>query len=119
MRWTYDTSVDALYLSLTDTAPTAQVVLEDGTVLDIDRDGRLVGIEIISARVGGWNPASVLQNYPVSPADARAVVLVTRQLDVLKSPPSQRPAERLQRSVTDESELALVSPDLSRLGGGR
>ena len=48
MKITYDSEVDALYISFKDTTVTTEH-LADGIAVDYDSDGRLAGIEILDA----------------------------------------------------------------------
>lgn len=48
MRITYDAEIDALYIGFRDTTVTTKE-LGDGIAVDLDSEGRLVGIEILDA----------------------------------------------------------------------
>lgn len=60
MRVTYDATVDAAYIRLKDDAPGGSVVQhvveapesQGEIILDFDRDGRLLGIEVLGATRG-------------------------------------------------------------------
>lgn len=58
---TYDPEADAVYVPLSDTAPVEASEVAPGVVLDLDADGRVVGVEILSARTtlspGAWSKA--------------------------------------------------------------
>lgn len=58
MRWSYDRTIDALYVYLADGEATAQQELDDGTVVDVAADGSLIGIEVLGLRAG-WYPDEV------------------------------------------------------------
>lgn len=50
MKITYDDRSDVLYLAFDESAPQVENRdLDDGVVLDIDEDDRIVGIEILAA----------------------------------------------------------------------
>ncbi len=49
MNITYDHEVDALYIQLTDKKPARGVDIEEGVTVDLDKQGHLVGIEILDA----------------------------------------------------------------------
>ncbi len=49
MKIFYDNEVDALYLKLGDEKPEGVTEFSEGVHLDVTRDGKLVGIEIIDA----------------------------------------------------------------------
>ena len=54
MRITYDAEVDALYIRFRETTTTTKE-LGEGIAVDLDAEGRLVGIEVLDAvdRLGG------------------------------------------------------------------
>ena len=43
----YSSDVDVLYIRLSENAVDRTIVIDNGTMVDIDREGRSVGIEII------------------------------------------------------------------------
>lgn len=47
MKLTYDETADALYVRLSDAAVSRTEQLEPGTLVDLDRFGALVGLEVI------------------------------------------------------------------------
>ena len=49
MKIEYDREVDALYILLRDVEPTDTADIEEGVTVDLDRDGHIVGIEILDA----------------------------------------------------------------------
>lgn len=49
MRWEFDSVADALYVHLNDAAVTRQREMPDGTIVDLDASGAIVGIDIVSA----------------------------------------------------------------------
>ena len=49
MKIEYDKQADALYIRLTNTKPNGSVVVEEGIVVDLDKKGHLVGIEVLDA----------------------------------------------------------------------
>ena len=49
MTVSYDDKVDAVYLKLGDEAPDGVVEISEGVNLDTTADGRITGIEILSA----------------------------------------------------------------------
>ena len=54
MRIEYDDEADALYVQFTEVRPDDNVDLEEGVTIDVDEEGRLVGLEILDAtdRIG-------------------------------------------------------------------
>ena len=49
MRITYDPEADALYIALREVAATDGIDIEEGVSVDLDKDGHIVGIEILDA----------------------------------------------------------------------
>ncbi len=49
MRISYDQAADALYIQLTDVAPSDSMDLEAGVTADLDGDGHVVGLEVLDA----------------------------------------------------------------------
>ncbi len=49
MKIYYDDEVDALYLKLGDKTPDGVIEISEGVNLDTTHDGKIVGIEILSA----------------------------------------------------------------------
>ena len=50
MKITYDPEADALYIALRDVPAADGIDIEDGVSVDLDKDGHLIGIEILDAR---------------------------------------------------------------------
>ena len=69
MRLEYDLNVGALYISLTDEPVSRTAEAGNNAVVDLDADGRVVGIEVIST-AGRWPLAEILAAYPIEQADA-------------------------------------------------
>jgi uncharacterized protein YuzE len=69
---TYDPDADAAYVTLSDAAVQDSAEVSPGVVLDYDSDGRVVGIELLSARThlapGTWSRA----RRPTPPRKAHA-----------------------------------------------
>jgi uncharacterized protein YuzE len=63
-----DEKTDALYIYLSDGRPAATRQIAQGTVVDLDADGRLIGIEVICLH-RAWPVEEILEAYPVSEAD--------------------------------------------------
>lgn len=49
MKIEYDKEVDALYIRLQETYVTRTVELEEGLNLDLDENGKLIGLEVLDA----------------------------------------------------------------------
>ncbi|HZB34025.1 MAG TPA: DUF2283 domain-containing protein [Streptosporangiaceae bacterium] len=63
-----DEKTDALYIYLDDGRPAATRQIEQGTIVDLDADGRLIGIGVI-CRHRAWPVEEILGSYAVSEAD--------------------------------------------------
>jgi uncharacterized protein YuzE len=63
-----DEKTDALYIYLDDGRPAATRQIEQGTIVDLDAAGRLIGIEVI-CRHRAWPVEQILVSYAVSEAD--------------------------------------------------
>jgi len=50
MKIEYDQEVDALYIRIQEKAVSRTKELEEGINLDIDEDGKIIGLEIIGAK---------------------------------------------------------------------
>lgn len=69
MQLEYDLNVGALYISLSDQPVAATEEAGDNANIDLGHDGRVVGIEVISAE-HRWPLARILAKYQIDPADA-------------------------------------------------
>jgi uncharacterized protein YuzE len=102
MRYSYDESSDSLYIKLVDARAERQQELMDGTIVDIAGDGSLIGVEVLSARTGGWDPGALQQGFPLDDYDLRAVtalalgmgILRMRQCSSAEGAPTTQPAIR-------------------------
>lgn len=63
-----DEKTDALYIYLDNGRPAATRQIEQGTIVDLDDAGRLIGIEVI-CRHRAWPVEKILGTYSVSEAD--------------------------------------------------
>jgi len=54
MKIEYDREVDALYIRLREAPPVDNMDIEQGVTVDLDKDGHIVGIEVLDAleRIG-------------------------------------------------------------------
>jgi uncharacterized protein YuzE len=77
MKVTYDQQADALYIELDD-APVADTVhIDRGTLVDLDHQGGLIGVELIRP-ARPWPLATILSRFPADPSDARLLRLLER-----------------------------------------
>jgi|HubBroStandDraft_5_1064220.scaffolds.fasta_scaffold07885_4 uncharacterized protein YuzE len=68
-----DLNADAMYVTLSDAevARTLEVDGDPGTMVDVDADGKLIGIEVIGPRGRLWPLQSVLRDYEIPQAEAQ------------------------------------------------
>lgn len=65
----YDRAADAMYVTLTrDVAVVRSNQVDDGTLLDVDANGRPVGIEIIGPS-RGWALSEIVKRYSLDDDD--------------------------------------------------
>ena len=50
MQITYDAEADAMYIEFQDAKPADNMDIEEGVLADLDREGRVIGLEILDAR---------------------------------------------------------------------
>jgi uncharacterized protein YuzE len=74
MKWTWDTEADALYVLLTDAEPSRQEEV-DGLVVDLDANGHVVGIEILSAH-HPWTLQPVVGRYEFTDDQQKSLAMV-------------------------------------------
>jgi uncharacterized protein YuzE len=88
MRLKYDLNIGALYVRLAD-RPTARTrEIDDNTFIDLDEDGDVVGIEIISI-AHPWALDDILREYSIPPdevAQLRAYFQRDDMSSVLETP---------------------------------
>ncbi|MBI4288924.1 MAG: DUF2283 domain-containing protein [Chloroflexi bacterium] len=68
MRIEYDKEVDALYIQLREAEPNDTTDIEEGVTVDLDKDGHIIGIEILDAseRLGLESLLNVsIENMPL------------------------------------------------------
>jgi uncharacterized protein YuzE len=75
MKTAYDQDADALYVALLDEdEPVSRSVeLDEGTLVDLDRFGHVIGIEVIRP-ARSWPLDEVLSRFSVNDSDRRALV---------------------------------------------
>jgi uncharacterized protein YuzE len=77
MKVTYDQQADALYIELQAAAVARTVDIDPGTLVDLDTDGRLIGVELIRP-ARPWPLAGILGRFPTDASDARLLRLLER-----------------------------------------
>ena len=77
MKVTYDQQADALYIQLDDAHVARTVHIDRGTLVDLDAQGHLIGVELIRP-ARPWPLATILNGFPVDPTSARILRLLER-----------------------------------------
>ncbi len=77
MKVTYDQQADALYIELDDAPVSRTVHIDRGTLVDLDAQGRLIGVELIRP-ARPWPLATILNRFPLDPNSARILRLLER-----------------------------------------
>ncbi len=77
MRWTYDLDQRALYIELSSARPSEQVEMSDGTIVDLDESGAVVGIEVLAAWAG-WDWRAVVDAFGLDERLARSIAHVAQ-----------------------------------------
>jgi uncharacterized protein YuzE len=78
MKVDYDQQADALYVTLTAEAEVARTVqIDQGTLVDLDSRGRLIGVELIRP-ARPWPLDEILSRFPADYVDARLLRLLER-----------------------------------------
>jgi uncharacterized protein YuzE len=93
MRWELDTDAGALYITLREQPVSRQEEMPDGVVVDVDDQGRAVGIEILSV----WAPfdwRAIIRRFNFNENDAESLeflvlTLITRINKQSRSSPLQ------------------------------
>jgi len=68
MKVTYDKEADAMYIKITDEKFSKAKVVDPKTILNLDKDGNVIGIELLSVSKRISNPLSqiVVETYPTN-----------------------------------------------------
>jgi len=89
MQIQYDLTVGALYISLSDHAVVRTQEIDDNTAIDLDGDGTVVGIEVVSM-AHPWPLPDILARYTLPPgeeAQIRAYFLLRESPDPVQELP--------------------------------
>jgi uncharacterized protein YuzE len=77
MNVAYDQQADALYIELEAAEVARTVQIDRGTLVDLNHQWRLIGVELIRP-ARPWPLDTILNRFPVDPADARILHLLER-----------------------------------------
>ncbi len=95
MRWSYDLSANALYVYLTDKDVAGQDEMPDGVIVDVDKDGHAVGIEVLSPDAG-WDVGAVIQRFQLDQETINAIGGLLMSPLLGQSSARRQPATALQ-----------------------
>jgi uncharacterized protein YuzE len=73
VRFSYDTDVSALYITLRDGDVARTRSLDDSAILDLDAAGNLLGIEVLNPG-SGWPLTGILRQYEIAGDDAEMLM---------------------------------------------
>ncbi len=73
LRVSYDQAADALYVTLRDDEHVSRTTeIEPGTMVDVDRFGGILGIEVLRP-VRSWPLSQVLERFEINNEDAQVL----------------------------------------------
>jgi uncharacterized protein YuzE len=72
MKFQYDQEADALMITIKDGLVARTEMVDSGTLLDLDQQGTLLGIEVIRP-ARDWPLDEILSRYEMSEADSQAL----------------------------------------------
>ena len=75
MRTTYDSDADALYITVNDGEVSRTDEIDTGTLVDVDRLGVMVGIEILRP-ARPWPVAEIARRYSLTDQDVRQLQML-------------------------------------------
>jgi uncharacterized protein YuzE len=96
MRLAYDLNIGALYVRLADRPVARTRELDHNTFIDLDSDGDVIGIEVVSIR-HPWALGDILRDYRV-PSDEAAQLRAYFQHDGI-APVLEAPAVSMDRNA--------------------
>jgi uncharacterized protein YuzE len=96
IRQSYDLDADALYIKLTDAKVVRSRDIDSGTLVNLDADGAIVGIEVIQPQ-RSWPLAEILARFPVPGGTAAQLRAYFQEPAQLRAP--LHPAVRVPVAV--------------------
>jgi uncharacterized protein YuzE len=73
MHQAYDIDADALYITLAEGTVARTAVIDDGCNVDLDADGKLLGIEVLNPG-RAWPLLAILKGCEISDDDATMLI---------------------------------------------
>lgn len=77
MKVAYDQQADVLYIELWSAEVARTIQIDRGTLVDLDQDGQLIGVELIRP-ARPWPIEAILDRFPTDPTSARMLHLLER-----------------------------------------
>lgn len=84
MRWAYDGEVDNLYVYVRPGAARRQVHLSDRVIVDVDDDGSIVGVEILSL-TAGWDAEAIAERFDLSEDERNGLVHMAARVSPVRT----------------------------------
>lgn len=108
IQQTFDLDANALYVRLSDQPVARTVQIDEGTLVDLDDKGAVVGIEVIQPQ-RTWPLGEILRRFQI-PADQANELRAYFPQTPIVSPPSAHPAPIQPACRTQPSHLGVSMP---------
>lgn len=106
MRWSIDLRSRSLYITLSDAPSASQREMADGTVVDVDESGHVVGIEVLRFDAP-WDPNLVTASFDLSPEARDSIAWLISVLPAVRAFPA--PCERTtEKRASPTAEFAFA-----------
>ena len=96
MRLKYDLNIGALYVRITDQPVARTREVDDNTFVDLDKDGGVIGIEVISI-AHPWALSRILHDYDITAAEAAQLRAYFSPAEI--GPGQEAPAVSMRRNA--------------------
>jgi uncharacterized protein YuzE len=73
MRWTFDLDANAVFIFLGEPPVAGQVEMPDGVVVDVDANGSVVAIEVLSPGAG-WDIDTIVTRFALDDETRRSLL---------------------------------------------
>lgn len=80
----FDQDADAMYIKLAEGDIARTIDLNEGTLVDLDADGNVLGVEVIHP-VGGWPVEELIERFSLNEMTARTVRLCAKSAQSVRS----------------------------------
>lgn len=113
MRWSYDADCRALYMQLRTGEVEKQREMEDGTIVDVDVAGDVVGVEIIAPLISTVDIGRLTRTFGLTDDERDSIVLILLS-DVVRLGWGGR--ARSEELTTTDSEPVVELPQFADAG---